>query len=234
MWSGWTALHLCLCTVSRDPRPATQTTSFSVRAFNLTSSRMYREYDASANHICRSSMSTALISLGSNRTGTWGRSQVTLARACNQLNSRAGSVIRASSNYASAPVGPVRQQQFLNCVVLLETQLPPARLLSLFKILERAAGRRPGTGVRWGPRPLDIDLIDYGGRRNGWHGPQAARNRPGRIPPHLIMPHPQAHVRPFVLVPLLEIEPHWWHPVLRRSGRQLLNGLRHRRVVARA
>ena len=103
------------------------------------------------------------------------------------------------------PLGPGRQAPYLNAVLLLEAHLAPAALLRLLKRIERRAGRR--FGPHWGPRCLDIDILDYGGRRLGW--PPRRRER-GR----LILPHPEMHRRAFVLVPLLEIAPHWRHPVL--------------------
>src|SRR5262249_8436131 len=77
--------------------------------------------------------------------------------------------------------------------------------LRLVKGLERQAGRR--LGQTWGPRPLDIDILDFGGRRLGW---PPGRHRRGR----LILPHPEAHRRAFVLVPVADIAPAWRHPVL--------------------
>jgi 2-amino-4-hydroxy-6-hydroxymethyldihydropteridine diphosphokinase len=89
----------------------------------------------------------------------------------------------------------------------------PAALLRLIKRIERRAGRR--LGVRWGPRCLDIDILDNGGRRLGW---PRRRRQQGR----LMLPHPEMHLRAFVLVPLLEVDPHWRHPTLAVSGRTLL------------
>jgi len=66
-----------------------------------------------------------------------------------------------------------------------------------------------------GARPVDIDILDYGGRRLNW--PVRRRER-GR----LILPHPELHSRAFVLVPLLEVAPHWRHPVLGHPSRTLL------------
>jgi 2-amino-4-hydroxy-6-hydroxymethyldihydropteridine diphosphokinase len=127
------------------------------------------------------------------------------------------------------PTWNARQADFCNQVVVFPTKQPAARMLKFFKNLERAAGRRPGTGRRWGPRPLDIDIIDHRGLVTRWPSSISA-TCPGRIPTCLILPHPQAHLRAFVLVPLLEVLPHWWHPALRRTGRQLLARLDRRTV----
>lgn len=99
------------------------------------------------------------------------------------------SVVRCSSLYESAPVGPGRQGPYLNAVLEARTGLPPLGLLVELKRLEARAGRRPGP--RWGPRPLDIDILAYGRRRIS-----------GRL---LRVPHPLARRRPFVAVPRAEL-----------------------------
>jgi 2-amino-4-hydroxy-6-hydroxymethyldihydropteridine diphosphokinase len=95
-------------------------------------------------------------------------------------------------------------------------------MLRLLKRIERRAGRR--LGRRWGPRPLDIDILDYRGTRIGW---PPRRREPGR----LILPHPEMHRRVFVLVPLLEIAPHWRHPILGLGARALLSHLAPAKVA---
>jgi 2-amino-4-hydroxy-6-hydroxymethyldihydropteridine diphosphokinase len=97
-------------------------------------------------------------------------------------------------------------------------------LLRLAKRIERQAGRR--LGGHWGPRSLDIDVLDYGGRS---YGSPSRRRRRGQ----LVLPHPEMHRRAFVLVPLLEVVPHWSHPALGATARTLLArlGPSHRRGV---
>jgi 2-amino-4-hydroxy-6-hydroxymethyldihydropteridine diphosphokinase len=126
-------------------------------------------------------------------------------------------LVSASGIYATTPLGSVRQAHYRNAVLSLQGAVAPAELLRLAKRIERSAGRR--MGPHWGPRSLDIDVLDYGGRRLGW--PPRRRER-GR----LILPHPEMHVRAFVLVPLLEVDRHWRHPVLGASARVLLDRLR--------
>jgi 2-amino-4-hydroxy-6-hydroxymethyldihydropteridine diphosphokinase len=106
----------------------------------------------------------------------------------------------------------------LNAVLEARARVAPATLLRLVKNIERRAGRR--LGVPWGPRPLDIDILDYGGRQVGW----PARRRERGV---LVLPHPEMHRRAFVLVPLLEVAPRWRHPVLAISGRSLLARIPH-------
>lgn len=154
-----------------------------------------------------------LLALGANLDGPWGSPRETLQRAAAELGRSGLLLLNASHLYATAPVGPGRQASYLNAVLLLRSGVAPGALLRLVKAIERRAGRRLGT--RWGPRRLDIDILDYGGRQFG-----SARTRRRRG--SLILPHPEMHRRPFVLVPLLEVDPHWQHPVLGMSARTLL------------
>ena len=169
------------------------------------------------------SKSIVLIAIGSNTKGKWGSPSDCLARVVAELNFTFNGLTKVSPFIVTNPVGFVRQAKYLNTVMRAETNLPPAKLLIFLKDLERQAGRRTSASTRWGPRPLDLDIIDHGRRVNGWYVKN--RQQTARRPRFLILPHPEAHRRKFVLEPLLEVEPHWWHPVLRLSGRQLLNRL---------
>ena len=110
-------------------------------------------------------------------------------------------LLRRSSWYRSAPVGPP-QPDYLNGCALLEVQLEPEALLDRLQAIEQRHGRV--RAERWGPRSLDLDLILYGDRRV-----ESER---------LQVPHPRLWERPFVLVPLAEIAPELIDPV---SGRRL-------------
>lgn len=158
-------------------------------------------------------MSAVLISLGANLPGPWGAPLRSLRRAVAELQELQVTVEAASPLYETEPLGGKWQAHYLNAVILAKTKATPAMLLRVLKELERRAGRR--LGVRWGPRPLDLDIIDFGRSRYGW--PARVRHRGG-----LVLPHPEAHRRAFVLVPLLDIAPAWWHPVLGVSARTLL------------
>jgi 2-amino-4-hydroxy-6-hydroxymethyldihydropteridine diphosphokinase len=114
----------------------------------------------------------------------------TLTRALRQLAAGLGP-LRVASLYRSAPVSPVPQPDFLNTAALAHTALAPEEVLALAKALERAAGRR--RSVRFGPRPLDIDLLLYGDRQSD--------------APELTLPHPRLRERRFMLEPLAEIAP---------------------------
>lgn len=99
--------------------------------------------------------------------------------------------IRESSLYLSRPVGPVKQPDFVNAVAALETRLRAESLLARLQSIETGHGRRRGVGPKWGPRPLDLDILLYGDRRIET--------------PWLTLPHREMATRAFVLYPLLEI-----------------------------
>ena len=97
----------------------------------------------------------------------------------------------------------------------VETGLGPADLLARLHEIEAAHGRL--RTVRNAPRPLDLDIVDYRGlvRNGGQDGAPAAP----------VLPHPRAHLRAFVLLPLAEILPDWRHPVSGRSIADLIAAL---------
>jgi len=102
--------------------------------------------------------------------------------------------------YRTAPVSPLPQPDFLNTAAAGRTTVPPAAALALARELERAAGREPDRGgpsrdpaERWGPRPLDVDLLVWGGLVSA--------------DPDLTLPHPRLRERAFVLVPLADVAP---------------------------
>ncbi len=91
----------------------------------------------------------------------------------------------------------------------MQTDLPPASLLRTLQGIERQAGRtRPAPNA---PRTLDLDIIDMGGIV--------------RAAPDPILPHPRAHRRAFVLLPLRDVAPRWTHPLLRQSVQALIHAL---------
>jgi 2-amino-4-hydroxy-6-hydroxymethyldihydropteridine diphosphokinase len=100
-------------------------------------------------------------------------------------------VVKRSSLYRSAPVGYLEQPDFINAVVQLETTLPPRDLLEALLKLELQCGRT--REFLNSPRTLDLDVLLYDELQHHEHG--------------LTIPHPQMHLRAFVLQPLLEIAP---------------------------
>lgn len=159
---------------------------------------------------------TLLLALGANIAGAWGKPQRTLGLAVEALGRAGVRVVAKSKLYCTRAVGPGVQHPYFNAVVEARTGQTQRELLRTLKAIERQAGRR--FGRVWGPRCLDLDLIDYAGARRG--NPRRS-HRQGQ----LVLPHPELHKRAFVLVPLLDVAPRWRHPRLGRSARSLLAGL---------
>ncbi len=114
-----------------------------------------------------------------------------------------------SSVYKTDPVGYEAQSEFLNGVVAIQTSLPPLSLLHTLKDIETAVGRQHR--IRWGPREIDLDLLIY--------GDLCVQTE------KLVIPHPEMHLRRFVLVPLVEIAPDLVHPVFQETVQTLLERL---------
>lgn len=128
-----------------------------------------------------------MIGLGSNMSNP--KRQVQLAI---ETLSQNFTVIATSSLYQTSPVGEIPQDDFINAVVAIETELSPQALLVKLLALEKAQGRRRD-GTRWGPRIIDLDILLYGNEEIDEVG--------------LKVPHPELLKRSFVLTPLLEIAP---------------------------
>lgn len=128
------------------------------------------------------------VGLGSNLADP----QMQVSQAMRELDALPQTrVVRRSSLYRSAPVGYLDQPDFINAVVQLQTGLSPRTLLDELLALELRCGRtREFVNA---PRTLDLDVLLYDDMRHHEHG--------------LTIPHPQMHLRAFVLQPLLEIAP---------------------------
>lgn len=162
-----------------------------------------------------------VIALGSNLAGNFGTPQYALRKAVNELEASGIKILSTSKIYITEAHASRRQPDFYNAVVTAATALPADALLLVLKRIEAVAGRRKQkTGhtpfFRWTPRPLDLDIVCYEGVVRNWKG-----NRPGGRE-RVILPHPRAHERAFVLRPLADVAPFWHHPVLGLTPAQLL------------
>lgn len=161
---------------------------------------------------------TAFLGLGTNL----GRREENLAAAIQRLGEcplgsansthpatnrgkKAIKVLRSSAVYQTSPWGLEEQPDFLNCVLEVQTNLPPAGLLECAKAVEESLGRLPG--LRYGPRLIDVDILLYGSTVVDQ--------------PDLQIPHPRLHLRAFALIPLAELDPELIHPLLNISVGQL-------------
>jgi 2-amino-4-hydroxy-6-hydroxymethyldihydropteridine diphosphokinase len=123
--------------------------------------------------------------------GNVGDPAATIAAALARLEDAGVVIVARSSLYRTAPWGKTDQPPFVNACALARTDLGPRALLERILAVESDLGRR--RGERWGPRSIDIDILDYDGR---------AVDEPG-----LTLPHPHLTERAFVLIPLAEIAP---------------------------
>lgn len=140
--------------------------------------------------------------------GNVGPVEQTLLSALRRLRAALGPLTVAPL-YRTRAVSPIPQPDFLNTAALAHTALEPEAVLALGKSLERAAGRLPGP--RFGPRPLDIDILLYGDLTSD--------------DPALTIPHPRLRERRFVLRPLADIAPDLTVPPDGATIRELLERL---------
>jgi 2-amino-4-hydroxy-6-hydroxymethyldihydropteridine diphosphokinase len=160
-----------------------------------------------------------IVAIGANLPGPHDTMPIeTCRRAAAALDALPGLRLRALSRwYRTAPVPPSGQPHYVNAVAVLQVEPgsagpDPAVLLATLQAIEDREGR-----VRGEPnaaRTLDLDIIAMG--QDG----HLVRTAPAPL-----LPHPRAHERAFVLVPLLDVAPGWVHPVLRRRARDLLRDL---------
>lgn len=154
-------------------------------------------------------MSRAVLSIGSNLGDR-------LAHLRGVLDALGDRVVAVSPVYTTAPWGGVEQDDFLNAVVVADdAALDGYGWLRFGQTLEQAAHRT--REVRWGARTLDVDVITC----------VADGREISSADPELLLPHPQAHRRAFVLVPWRDVEPGATLPVgeVRRSVTALLGEL---------
>lgn len=137
---------------------------------------------------------------------------------CNQNFNKAIELIKAfplttvkseSSRITTKPYGNTEQPDFLNAVIEIETMLLPQTLLLLLNEVESKLGRV--RTEKWGPRTIDLDIILIGTRVIN--------------DSNLLVPHPESHLRAFVLTPLLELNPHLFNPLTNKYYRDYLDKL---------
>ena len=135
-------------------------------------------------------MPTAFVGIGSNL----GEPERQITAALDQIAAEDGiEVVAVSTLRETEPVGYLDQPRFLNGAAQLETELRPRELLERLLAIESRLGRTRGSGPRFGPRTIDLDLLVYG---------DETVEEPG-----LTVPHPRLAERRFALEPLAELDP---------------------------
>lgn len=150
-------------------------------------------------------MEEAYLLLGSNL----GDSRKYISEAIKSISEQVGEITAASSLYQTASWGNIEQPDFLNQVIKIKTKLLPQQLLKKILVIEENFGRQ--RIQKWGSRTIDIDLLFYGN--------QIIRDE------NLVVPHPYLHLRRFTLMPLVELSPELFHPVLHKTVTELYNEL---------
>ena len=137
------------------------------------------------------------IAAGSNL----GDKEETLKEAIDKIDKRKDCVVTKVSNfYTTDPVGYEDQDQFVNCVFEINTRQTPSELMNTLLEVEKDFKRE--RIIRWGPRTLDLDIIFY--------------NDIISYDEHILIPHPRAHERQFVMKPMCDINPYYVHPIYRK------------------
>ena len=150
-------------------------------------------------------MEEAYLLLGSNL----GDSKKYIQDALNYINDEVGERTGLSSLYQTASWGKEDQPDFINQVVSVKTKLNPQQLLKNILVIETKLGRERRD--KWGSRTIDIDLLFYGN-----HVIQED---------NLVVPHPFLHQRRFTLMPLVELNPQFVHPVFNQTIKELYEKL---------
>lgn len=147
-------------------------------------------------------MNKVYLLLGSNM----GNSITLLNSAIKHIEKKIGKVTRQSSRYSTAAWGNTRQPDFLNQVIVVQTELKAIQVMQQILDIEKQMGRV--RTVKNAPRIIDIDILFF--------------NKEIVDQKNLSVPHPQIQNRRFVLIPMKQLSPNFKHPVLNKTIHQLL------------
>ncbi len=154
-------------------------------------------------------MARVFLSLGSNQ----GDRLSNIQQATSMLStSDKIKVVKTSSFYETEPWGNKNQPWFVNAAIAIDTDFEPLELLNYCALIEQKLGRVRQDNKKWIERTIDIDILMYDDKILSV----------GNI---LTIPHPLAHLRAFVLVPMLEVKADLVHPVFNKTIAQLYDEL---------
>ncbi len=159
-------------------------------------------------------MAIVYLSLGSNKGDRIGYLQQATSLLGGVENV---SIIRTSAFYETEPWNMNSQTWFVNAVVELKTSLSPQELLSECQRIETQLGKKPRENGNYEDRTIDIDILFY--------------NKEIINEEDLIIPHKYLHLRAFILVPMLELNPDFEHPLLHKTISDLHNDLENPEMV---
>ena len=149
------------------------------------------------------------LNIGSNLDSNYGSKFDNIYIAINLLiNSKIK--VKKISNFYETPSYPNKNNpKFLNVGLIIDYENDYLNLFKIIKKIEKNLGRI--ITKKNEPRVLDIDIIDFNG--------EIKKTK------ELILPHPRCHLRNFVLFPILQIDPNWSHPILKKNAQYLINNL---------
>lgn len=155
-------------------------------------------------------MKDVYLSLGTNL----GEREINLSRAEVLISQRIGQVLLSSSNYQTKPVDFVSQNDFINKVILVQTNLSPLNILEATKKIECLLGReKKSHNGLYSDRTIDIDILYMDNEIIDFRDIQ--------------IPHPRLHERLFVLEPLNEIAPSFRHPILQKNTSEMIEDIKN-------
>ena len=152
------------------------------------------------------------INIGSNLDSKFGSRFENINLASNLLIEFKVKILKISNFYETPSYPNQRFPKFLNVGMVIDYENNFHKLLHLSKIIEKKLGRT--RSKKNDPRIIDIDIIDF--------------NQEITNTKKLILPHPKCHLRNFVLFPILQIDPNWSHPILKKNVQYLINNLNHK------
>ncbi len=156
-----------------------------------------------------------IIGIGGNLKSNDGTHPIKVAmKAIRYFNDYSIKVTDQSSWYETEPIPKSEQPNFFNCIVFAKTDLSELDVLKSLHEIEHILGRR--RRVVNESRIIDLDLIDYSNK--------ILRNK------EIIIPHPRAHQRRFVMEPLAELDKNWIHPILKINIKKILGELNNQKI----
>ena len=160
-------------------------------------------------------LSKLIIGIGGNLNSSDGLHPVEVGKkAILQIQSSSIKVKKVSSWYISEAIPKSDQPDFFNCIVFANTYLNEFDVLENLHLIEASLGRlRVNINE---PRSIDLDLIDFCNKISKCN--------------RLIIPHPRAHLRRFVMEPIAEIDPSWLHPIQKLNAKQILSKLKKQKI----
>ncbi len=151
------------------------------------------------------------LNIGSNLSSLFGSRYDNITIAINLLIESKVKITKISNFYETPSYPNQNLPKFLNIGILVSFNQTHLDLLKKIKLIEKKIGRKKTKKNE--PRVIDIDIIDFKGK---------IKNKDTS---NLILPHPRSHLRNFVLYPILQIDPKWLHPILKKNAQFLINNL---------